>query len=189
MKNEGIGFYRGYDIYMGFTKWLIAKKTVQLPMRFNSYKDATDYIDKNLAGKTMDIHKWLSHADTIKTMGMKKIFLTQVGFKQIEKGAILSTTYYVSYDNYILLVPFCFLKHGKVIKKGVNLYTFLQENKLVEIKEIFKQDIAIVNGKITKNKVTVFDCSKIDWKTLLNAARGTFEINSDNPINVTPLDN
>ena len=133
----GIGYHKGYDVYMGFTKWKIAKGTVQRPERFNTYKDATDYIDEKLASREIDINKFISHADNLKTMEMKKIFLTVVGYKQVEQNVILSNTFYVSHSDYLLLVPFYFMRDGKIIKKGMNLFSFLQQNKITKIKEIF----------------------------------------------------
>ena len=160
-------FHKGYDIYVGFTKWEIAKGGVLRPERFVTYKDATDYIDKNLVSREIDISKFISHADSLRTTEMKKIFLTVVGYKQVEKNIILSNIFYVSYGDYLLLVPFYLMRNGKIIKKGVNLFSFLQQNKMTKIKEIFKKDVTVLGGKIVKNNITIYDCSKIEWEKLL----------------------
>ena len=170
MNKMGIGYHKGYDIYMGFTKWKIAKANVQRPERFTTYKDATDYIDEYLLSKEKEILNFLSHANNILTVEMKKIFLTTVGYKQVEKTVMLSNIFYVLYGNYLLLVPFYYMKNGKMLKKGLNLYSFLQKNRLTKIREIYKKDVSIINGRITKNNITVYDCSKIQWARLLNAS-------------------
>lgn len=164
----GVGFHKGYNIYVGFMKWRISRNYKERPERFTTYFDATAFIDKYLLGNAVDINKFVAHADVIKPMKMKRIYLTTVGFKQIETNVIISVTFYVSYGDYLLLVPFVFLKHGKVIRKGVNLFNFLRDNSLIKIKEIFKKEVTILNGKITKNNLTIYDCSEINWKELLN---------------------
>lgn len=160
--------YKGWDVYISFTKWRISFDGVQHPNRFPGYFDAIEFIDKTLKKGETGIQNFVAHADNLKTMEMKKIFLTAMGHKQVEENIIISSIFYIHCGDFLLLAPFAYMESGKITKGGINLYNFIVQNKLANISEIFKKEITILDGKITKNNLTIYDCEKMPWEKILN---------------------